>query len=269
MENNVYSPLSIEALILKQPITIAIADSSDIFIDTLRKILGKNPEIEIVHTSKNGYNFLNYCVHNLLPDVLIISYELDLIDGVQTTTILRKLFPNVKVLMISNFLTLQALSLSIKAGALGFKPRSIFTELEKSSEKNKIESRLIGTIYKVNNGDYHISSLILKDLPITPELLQTRTLYANDEKIFKQTMEQLNLTEKESIVILLYCTNLTKAQIADLIDISVKTLDNHLTNIAKKIKSHSTKEMVLQLYRLGIIKTASFNKVNELIIDKK
>lgn len=269
MENNNNGPLSIEDIMLKQPISIAIADNNEALVHVIKNIVAKNKNIELVHTSKNGYNFLNYCIHNLLPDVLIISYELDIIDGIQTTTILKKLFPNVKVIMISNFLTLQALTLSIKAGALGFKPRSIFIELDKSPEKSKIESRLINTIYKVNNGDYHISNLILKDLPITPELLQTRSLYANDDKIFKQTMEQLNLTEKESIIILLYCTNLTKAQIADLIDISVKTIDNHLTNIAKKIKSHSTKEMVLQLYRLGIIKTASFNKVNELIIDNK
>jgi DNA-binding NarL/FixJ family response regulator len=266
MEANNYGLLSIEDLMGNQPISIAIAESDDTFLSIIKYVVTKNQHINLVQVSKNGYHFLNYCIHNVLPDVLLISYELDLIDGIQTTAILKRLFPHVKVIILSNHLTLQALTLSIKVGALGFKPKSIFNELDKSPDKSKIEARLMNAIYKVNNGDYHISNLILKDLPITPEFLQARALSAMDDKIFLKTMEQLKLTEKESIVILLYCTNLTKPQIADLLDISTKTLDNHLTHIARKIKSNSTKEMVLQLYRLGIIKTASFNKVNELIV---
>jgi DNA-binding NarL/FixJ family response regulator len=267
MEANISGFLSVDDLMDKYSISVALAETDEKYISAIKSILEKNQTINLVNISKNGYCILDYCLHNDLPDVLLISYELDLIDGIQTTTILKKIFPEIKIIILSNYVTLQSLMLSIKVGALGFKPKSIFKDDEKNLIKKGIEARLTNSIYKVNNGDYYISNLIFKDLLITPEFIQARALADINSKEFNKIITQLNITDKEVVITLMYCTNLTKPQIADLLGISVKTLDNHLTKIARKINSNSTKDLVLQLYRLGIIKTASYNKINELIIN--
>lgn len=269
MEANISGFLSIDDLIGKQTLSVALAETEDKYVLAIKSVLEKNQNVNLVNVSKNGYAILNYCMHNNLPNVILISYELDLIDGIQTTTILKRLFPEVRIIILSSHVTLQALLLSIKVGALGFKPKCIFNDSERNAFKQTLETRLLSSIYKVNNGDYHISNLIFKDLKITPEFIQARALEKIGNKEFNDVITKLNLTEKEVLIILLYCTNLTKLQIADILDISVKTIDNHLTKIARKIKSNSTKDMVLQLYRLGIIKTASFDKMNELIINRE
>ena len=261
---NTKSLFSISSLLANSPITIAIADSNQKVINGIEHIVEKFDGGIVISTFTNGYQLLKYCQNNNLPDVFIISYELDVIDGIQTTTILKRLYPEVKIMIISEYTTLTALTTSISAGALGFVPKNMVDEYNKNVNKDLHKYNFHLAIKRVTNGDYYFSKMLFQNQTITPELLNSRTIATISLKELKTVTQELKLTEKEITVLLMYCTNLTKLQITELISISLKTLDNHITHISRKINTNCTKDMLMQLYRLGIVQTAKYNKYNEL-----
>lgn len=256
--------LSISSLLANKPITIAIAESNQKLLNKIEKILEQFDDCIVVSTFSDGYKLLKYCQTNILPDIFIIAYELEVIDGIQTTTILKRLYPDVKIIIVSEYTTLTALTTSISAGALGFVPKKSVEEYSNNINRDIHKYNFHLSIKRVSNGDYYFSKMSFQNQTITPEILNSRTIATISLKELQTVTQELKLTEKEVTVLLMYCTNLTKLQITELISISLKTLDNHITHISRKINTNCTKDMLLQLYRLGIVQTAKYNKYNEL-----
>jgi len=94
-----------------------IVDDSLVFRTLLRETLGNFPEIEVVSQAVNGKLALPRIRH-YVPDVLILDQEMPVMNGLETLEVVRKEFPEIRVIMFSAH-TVQGAKVTIKALALG------------------------------------------------------------------------------------------------------------------------------------------------------
>ncbi len=102
-----------------QNISIAIAENSQLFLQAIEKILGEKDSIEILFTALNGADLLSK-LDNIQPQVVLIDIRMPDIDGLEATRKVKELYPNVYVIILSNYDDLPTVKNTLKAGADGF-----------------------------------------------------------------------------------------------------------------------------------------------------
>ncbi len=158
-------------------IRVLVVDDSPIMRKILVDLLSKDPQIEVVDTAKNGKEAIEK-TRKLLPDVITLDIEMPVMDGLTALKILRREFPNIKVIMFSSLTqegakaTIEALSL----GAFDFVPKPSSKSFIESMKK--IESDLIP---KIKAAASRIISprptpVIPKPKPVSPGLPSRKTI---------------------------------------------------------------------------------------------
>lgn len=84
------------------PIKLIIADDHEILANGMASILAKHEELDMLGTAENGQEVLNMMAKNP-ADVIIMDLNMPILDGLETTEILKKQYPKVKVLILSMF----------------------------------------------------------------------------------------------------------------------------------------------------------------------
>jgi DNA-binding NarL/FixJ family response regulator len=98
------------------------------------------------------------------------------------------------------------------------------------------------------------------------ELIQIeQTLQTRNTRF--ETLDKYNISNHEFKVLYLKAAGCCNKEVATICEVEVKTIENHITNITKKINSNSTKEIVNFAFRFGLVKVAKmylegFNELN-------
>src|SRR5690606_11629375 len=126
------------------PIRVAIVDDHPMIIGGLENILTRYPNIALTHTYNNGASLLNGLKENGAPDVLLLDIQLPDIPGDELTPLILRKYPNVRIIILTNFDSALYVNNMIRRGVHGY--------LLKTSEKDV----LIKAIETVHNGDSYI-----------------------------------------------------------------------------------------------------------------
>jgi DNA-binding NarL/FixJ family response regulator len=127
-------------------INIAITDDNNLFRIALEALLEQN-KIRILFDAKNGQELIDkLSVQPLLPDVILIDYNMPVMDGRETVEVLTKLYPNIKIIALSGFYFNYLVTRFINAGAKGFLTKNVDPEI------------LIQAITMVNDNKYYIET---------------------------------------------------------------------------------------------------------------
>src|SRR5215213_10705367 len=118
-------------------IRVAIVDDQPLFSDGLGRIVGAQPEMEVVGTAHDGKSGVAMC-QELRPDVVLMDINMPVMNGVTATSRLRELLPDTKVLILTVNSDDVHVFRGIKAGAQGY--------LLKDSEPEDL-SRAIQTVH--------------------------------------------------------------------------------------------------------------------------
>lgn len=206
-------------------IKVVLVDDHKIIRDGLKALLSNNNEIEVVGECSNGNELIEFLKHNEIR-VVLMDINMPELNGIDTTTIITKEFPKVRVLALSMHKEDRFISKILKEGALGY-------VLKSTSGKELIEA-----IKKVAAGENYFSEEVVAIM---------MSKYTKNGPIAKATAGLVSIdefTSREVEIIKLVANGLTNNKIADTLIISPRTVDTHRRNILQKLGVHNTAGIV-------------------------
>jgi DNA-binding NarL/FixJ family response regulator len=181
----------------------------------------------ILFEAANGQELLNTINSGTVPDIILLDISMPVMDGVEAAQILRAKHPNVRIIILSMFEDADKVLLMVKMGVKGY--------LLKDSEPHEVEDALL----KVSQGELYY-----------PEFV-TRHLITN----FNSKLENIKLNPREIEFLRLTGTELTYKEIAETMNISVRTVDSYRDQLFEKLQIKS---------RVGLVLYSIKNKLIEL-----
>ena len=201
-------------------VKILLVDDHKIILDGLRVLIEEQPGMEVVAVAENGRTALKL-TGEFRPDVIVMDINMPDLNGVDATRQIVEEFPGTKVIAFSMYSDRQFVIGMLRAGVTGYLLKDhAFEELV----------RAIRTV--VENKAY-----------ICPEIADT---LINDykETILREEASALAaLTGREREVLQLIAEGRPTRQIADGLNVSVKTAETHRRNIMEKLNIYSVAEL--------------------------
>jgi DNA-binding NarL/FixJ family response regulator len=211
-------------------IKLFLADDHKMFRDGLRVQLDNVENILVVGEASNGREAVKM-VEDLKPDVAVLDVAMPLMNGIEATRHILKSLPDIKVIILSMFADDIYVREALKAGAQGYllKEESVIQLVE------AIKNVLQGKVYLSKS----IEEAMMEDF-----VKQIRNGDMDSTKGL--------LTGREREVLQLIAEGRTSREIADILYISVSTVDTHRKKIMDKLSIRNT---------AGLVKYAIKNKI--------
>lgn len=214
---------------------VMIVDDHALMRDGIIAFLKFYNDIEIVGEASNGLEAIEKA-GKLQPDVIIMDISMPELGGIEATVEIKKKHPDIKVLILSQYDDKEYVSRLLKAGISGY------------ILKQAVGTDLITAIRAVAKGESYLYSSIATKV-IDGYLGRFGEISAEDpyEK----------LTDREKQVLKLIAEGHSHKEIAEMLNISTKTVIAHQTNISEKLDMRSRAALIKFAITKGIIKLDS------------
>lgn len=198
---------------------ILIADDHPVLRSGLRVLLGADPDLEVVGEAGTGEETLRLA-EELRPDVVLLDIGMPGESGIGTVRRLKAELPALKVLFLTMHEEEGMLLEALNAGGDGY--------LIKRAD----EAEIVQAIRAVRRGDVYVHPAM------------TRALLSQAETTERPQEPVEPLTRREIDVLRLLARGNTNRQIAELLALSVRTIENHRANLMGKLGLSSRVELV-------------------------
>ena len=213
-------------------IKVLIVDDHTLVRAGIRSLLALVDDIEVVGEASDGKEAL-VKVRQLMPDVVLMDLAMPVMGGLEATRRLRREFPGIKVLALTQYDDSEYVIPIIEAGARGF-----VTKMSAFSE-------LAAAIEAAYRGDSYLSSTAATAL--VEEYQQTKTVTEGEQDPYQQ------LTDREREVLKLVAEGHTTREIADMLIVSPKTVEWYKSSLMNKLNLHSRTDLIKYAIRKRII----------------
>ncbi len=210
-----------------EKIKILVVDDHALMRDGIRALLKLSGDMEVLGEAADGREALER-VQELQPDVVVMDIAMPNMDGMEATRRLKKKYPNIKVLALTQYENREYVFSAIKAGADGYLP------------KKAAGSELATAIRALNRGESFL-------YPSAAAALIKDYLRQATEEPYDQ------LTSREREILKLIAEGRTSQQIADLLSISLKTALGHRTKVMQKLDIHNRTELIKYAMHKGLV----------------
>jgi len=211
------------------PIRILIADDHAVVRSGLRALLQADPELEVVGEANDGTEAL--CLAETLnPDMILLDITMPPEDGIKTARRLKEKHPELIVLFLTMHEDENLLHEALRAGAAGY--------VIKRAE----ESEIIQAVHVASRGDIYVHPAMTRALLQQPITTEHRRGSLVDEP-----------TRRELEVLRLLAKGNTNRQIAELLGLSIRTVENHRANLMGKLGLASRVELVNYAEEHGLL----------------
>jgi DNA-binding NarL/FixJ family response regulator len=200
--------------------TILICDDHRIVRQGLRALLESQPDFTVVGEAENGREALQQA-KSLRPDIILMDISMPLLNGLETARQLTREGIPGRVIALSVHDDEDMIRMMLAAGAMGY-----FT-------KDTASEELISAIRTVTRGEIALSPAITR-------------LVVEDYLRWADVNERQpdNLTPREREVLQLIAEGHRNTAIAKVLNISVKTVSSHRTNLMQKLNLHSHADLI-------------------------
>lgn len=212
-------------------IRVLVVDDHPIVREGICALLAVVGDIEVVGEAANGSEAIDMA-RELQPDVVLMDIAMPTMGGLEATRRICREFPQIRVLILTQYDDKEYVLPVIEAGASGF------------VSKAAASSELTMGIRSVYRGDSYLS-------PPAAKLLVEGYRYKAGSQIGKDPYDQL--TDRERDVLKLMAEGHTNQEIAEILVVSRKTVEGHKTNLMAKLDIHNRTELVKYALRKGII----------------
>jgi DNA-binding NarL/FixJ family response regulator len=208
-------------------IKVLIADDQELIRQSLQIILEMKEGIEVTGTAKDGHEVMQK-VRKEKPDVILMDVRMPGMDGVQCTKILKDIYPQIKIIILTTFDDDEFVFSALKHGASGYLLKGIsMDDLEKA-------------IHTVHNGGAMINP------EIASKVVEQFSEMANsnyDVMIEAKNVEELTNSEWE--IIRLVGWGMSNKEISSKLSLSEGTVRNYLSTILNKLELRDRTQLAI------------------------
>lgn len=206
---------------------LLIVDDHGMIREGLRALLADAPGIVVVGEAQDGHEAITQC-RSLQPDVVLMDLKMPLLDGVSALTLIGRRWPKILIIALTSDVSEHNAALALEAGAVGY--------VLKRSRRDD----LLQAIAEVRGGKIFIDAGL--------DVSQVIALRNSGE-----TASGITLTERERQVLKLVAEGSRNRDVAEILCISLKTVETHRLNVMKKLDAHNAADMTQWAYRLGLL----------------
>ena len=201
-------------------ISILIADDHDIIREGIKNILRDSLDYEVVGEAADGEEVLTK-VKKLKPDILLLDISMPKISGLEVIKQIHYISPKTRILIITVHKAATYIMKAFKAGAKGY------------LHKENAGEDLLLALGKITRGETYLSSTVSSYL--------VDKVIVNESK---QPVKESLLTSREEEVLRLVVEGKTAKEIADVLFISPRTVENYKNALLKKLNLRRTSDLI-------------------------
>lgn len=203
------------------PIRVLLADDHEMVLEGFSMILADEPDIQVVGTVLDGQQLIAYLLGER-PDVLVLDYQMPVMDGLAALRYVRESYPELPVVLLSSHSDGDKIKATFEAGARAY------------ILKNKGRSELVKAIREVAAGGVYFPSEIMLALSNATKQASAKPSLSPSTK----------LTPRELDVLRLHVDGLPAKLIADRLCVAKTTVDTHLKNLMEKLGAENGRMLV-------------------------
>jgi DNA-binding NarL/FixJ family response regulator len=214
------------------PVQILMADENYLQVEGLKKLFENVEDIQVKQTVRNELEIVIELSEST-PDIIMMNLHTPICNGIRAVRQIRAAYPKVRILILTNLCTIEAIRLALEAGAAGY------------ILKQCTFSELASAIRAISEGNSYFHPMVAKI--ILTGILQTRN------SVTECTEMEASLTNREMEILHLAAEGYKNQDIAKQLFISAKTVQTHRRNIMEKLGFHDRVDLVKYAIRKGII----------------
>lgn len=210
---------------------VIIADDHALFRAGVKTALSLKKDIRIIGEADNGQQLLHLLKH-LEPDVILLDIQMPVMDGITALPEIKKLYPHIRIIMLTMHNDHSMISRLMELGANAY--------LTKNSDSEVIYEA-IRTCY---TNEYYFNELTNKALLDGLRTKRNADAFAPAE---------VKLSDKEKHILKLMCDEKSTKEIADLVELSPRTVEAIRDKLKSKTGVKSMAGLVIYAIKAGII----------------
>ena len=211
-------------------IKVALCEDNEFFRDSLKQFIEDTPGYTVT-TSLCSADELSSRIMASIPDVILMDIDMPGMSGIEATAIVKTLFPQVNVLILTVYEDDEKIFKAILAGASGY------------LLKKTPPLRILEAINEVMDGGASMNASIVKKV----------LSFFNQKEIVLQPNEY-SLSQRETMILTCLVNGDSYKMIADHCNISIGTVRSHINNIYKKLHINSKSEAVAKAIKEKLVR---------------
>jgi DNA-binding NarL/FixJ family response regulator len=204
---------------------VLLADDHKIILDGLKSLL--EPEFELVGQVEDGRALIS-AAEKLRPDVIVVDISMPLLNGIEAVRQIKKIDPRVKVVFLTMHPDVTYAIRAFEAGASGY------------VLKHSASSELLTAIHEATRGRSYVTPMIAGEL-----------LQAYKGGTYRQAEEAQQLTQRQREILQLLVEGKSAKEVANLLNISPRTVEFHKYNMMAKLKLKSVSALIQYAIKHG------------------
>jgi DNA-binding NarL/FixJ family response regulator len=198
------------------PYRIVLADDHSLLREAIRKSIAEIPDLQVVGEAGDGLELLEVLKVSV-PDLILLDISMPRFNGLLAAAEIKKRYPKVKILILTMLKIREFLHRALQIGVNGY------------LLKENVFSDLLAAIRTIQKGETYLSPLL------NDQIVQIMADSARPES---------PLTKREISVLQLLSEGKSSREIAELLFISIHTVNSHRSNIMRKLKLRKTADLV-------------------------
>ena len=203
--------------------SVIIVDDHKLFRNGLSFILREIADFEVIGEASNGKEFLKL-LEEKKPDLVLMDIKMPEMDGIEASKIALQKHPDLNILVLSMYDDEQYYNTMIDIGVRGF--------ILKDADSGELKAA-VTKVYEGNS--YFSQELLLK-------IIKNKTNVTN-----------VNISKREIEVLTYICKGLANYEIAEILNISLRTVERHRANLLEKTGSSNSIKLVLFAIKNNVV----------------